>query len=173
MAQRVVDNLEVVQVHEQHRELALSPPRANQGMLQAVHEQGTVGQPGQPVVECLILQPLLEGFALGDVVDGTNHPQGLTTLTPYHLCPPVYHPLTPIRAYYPVLKVIGLPTVERSLYLLPQESPLLRMDHLHEPLKGGSELPRSIAVDAEDLLRPPHLIGREVPLPVTQVSHSL
>jgi hypothetical protein len=67
VTQGVVDNLEVVQVHEQHRNLDVSPSGTLQGELQAVEEQGPVRQPGQGVVERLVGQLFLELPPLGDL----------------------------------------------------------------------------------------------------------
>src|SRR5215212_1014386 len=70
MPKAVVYNLEVVQVYEQHRNLAASPVGTNYGVLEAVHEQRSIRQPGKQIVERLMLQLLLEDFALGDVPKG-------------------------------------------------------------------------------------------------------
>ena len=47
----VVDRLETVQVEEQHREIALAPAGAFDGLLHAVFEQNAVGQLGERVVQ--------------------------------------------------------------------------------------------------------------------------
>lgn len=73
MAEAVVDHLEVVDVQEQHRvpyparRVAPLAPRGVEGMRQAIVEQGTVGEPGQRVVERLMGEFLLEPLALADV----------------------------------------------------------------------------------------------------------
>jgi hypothetical protein len=67
MPKAVIYNLEVVQVHEQNRDLAGSPVGTSQGAFEAIYEQRPVRQPGDQIVECLMLQLLLEGFAFGDV----------------------------------------------------------------------------------------------------------
>src|SRR5215218_2713184 len=72
MPKTVVYNLEVVQVHEQHRDLAASPVDTDEGVFEAIHEQRAVRQPGKQIVERLIAELLYEGFAFGDV-PGVDH----------------------------------------------------------------------------------------------------
>ena len=67
MAQRIVDRLEVVEVHEQDRHRQVVARQALQRVLDAVAEQRAVGEPGDRVVEGLVRELLLEGFALRDV----------------------------------------------------------------------------------------------------------
>ena len=72
VAQAVVDELEVVEVQEQHGQRRQRPRRPGQGVLEAVPEQGPVGQPAQGVVEGLVLQLLLQALALGHVAQGEH-----------------------------------------------------------------------------------------------------
>ncbi len=67
MPEGVVDSLETVEVEVQHRER--SPPAGGllQRVLHAVGEQCPVRQIGEWVVEGLVRELLLEGFAFGDV----------------------------------------------------------------------------------------------------------
>src|SRR5918997_2310090 len=74
MAKAVVHEFEVVQVHEEHGDGGLAPPRASEGVLEAVHKQGSVGQLGQGVVERLVPQLLFELFAFGNVSGGDHDP---------------------------------------------------------------------------------------------------
>ena len=67
VAERVVDRLEVVQVHEQDRHGLAVATLALEGVLDAVLEQGPVGEAGDRVVERLVRELLLERLALGDV----------------------------------------------------------------------------------------------------------
>src|SRR5918994_5122641 len=70
VAQRVVYYLELVQVREEYRHLpAPLAPRAIKGFLEAIHEELAVRKIGQVVVEGPMLEPLLQGLALGKVVD--------------------------------------------------------------------------------------------------------
>src|SRR5918998_5288737 len=124
-------------------------------------------------MEGLVLQLLLEGFALRDVVDGSDHLQGLALVIADDLGPAVDHPYLSIRPDYPVLEVVGLVLAERAVDLLPEQLPVIGVDHLREPLEAWNELPRLEAVDAEDLVRPPHLAGPCLPLPVAEVGHAL
>jgi hypothetical protein len=70
VAEAVVDVLEVVQVDEQHGQVAR--PGAGQGVLDPLGEQGAVGQAGQPVVERLVDELGLELLAVRDVA-GVQH----------------------------------------------------------------------------------------------------
>jgi hypothetical protein len=84
VAQGVVYNLEVVEVHEQNSDLTLPPLGARERVLEAVHEQGPVRQAGQGVVEGLVLEALLERLALGDVA----HRCDVHGKPPVGECPP-------------------------------------------------------------------------------------
>jgi hypothetical protein len=74
VAEAVVDLLELVEVEEQQRaavlRLAAGTP---QRLLDAVNEQRPVGQPGEGVVQRLVLQPLLLDVAVGRVRQGAGH----------------------------------------------------------------------------------------------------
>src|SRR5215218_2585139 len=72
MPKTVVYNLEVVQIREQHHDLAASPVGTDEGVFEAIHEQRAVRQPGKQIVERLMLQLLLEGFAFSDVPKGDH-----------------------------------------------------------------------------------------------------
>lgn len=64
VAEAVVDHLEVVQVDEQHRERDSQPSQAPQSLLDPVEQERPVGQAGEPVVQCLVLEGGLEVAAL-------------------------------------------------------------------------------------------------------------
>jgi hypothetical protein len=65
VAEAVVDVLEVVEVDEQHRDVGGADGR--QRLLDPLGEQRAVGQAGQPVVERLVDELVLELLALGHV----------------------------------------------------------------------------------------------------------
>ena len=67
VAERVVDRLEVVQVHEQHRGVLVLARLPVQCVLDTVAEQSAVGESGHGVVEGLVGELLLELLALADV----------------------------------------------------------------------------------------------------------
>ena len=67
VAERVVDDLEVVEVDEHHRDRARVALREHR-LLQAVVEQVAVGQPGERVVVRLALELLLVALALDRVL---------------------------------------------------------------------------------------------------------
>ncbi len=70
VSQRVVDVFEAVEVEQQHAEHLLVAARRQQGLPQTVAEQAPVGQPGQCVVQGLVLERVGVGLALGDVAEG-------------------------------------------------------------------------------------------------------
>ena len=65
MAQGVVYDLELVQVHEQHGNPVPLPPGALQGVPEAVHNELAVGEVGQGIVESLVYEAFLGLPALG------------------------------------------------------------------------------------------------------------
>ena len=67
VSERVVDRLEVVEVHEQDRHRQVGARQALQRVLDAVAEERAVREPGDRVVEGLVRQLLLERLALRDV----------------------------------------------------------------------------------------------------------
>ena len=74
VAEGVVDRLEPVQVEVAHAHLAV---RLGQRGVQALEEQGAVGQPGERVVLGLVAQPVLQPMPLGGVLDHADRePRG-------------------------------------------------------------------------------------------------
>jgi hypothetical protein len=73
VAERVVDVLEVVEVDEEHRDLALGALRVGDGMREAVLQQRAVRQPREVVVVGQVLDPLLDHLAVGDVARVEHH----------------------------------------------------------------------------------------------------
>ena len=67
VSQRVVDELEMVDVHEHHGQQALLPVGVAEGLGQPVAEEKTVGQAGERVVVRLVPDALFRAPALGDV----------------------------------------------------------------------------------------------------------
>ena len=77
LAQRVVEDLEAIQIEEEDRQVGAGALRAGQGVGQAIHEEGTVGQPGQGIAEGLadeLVQPARELVdLLRLLLDGGEH----------------------------------------------------------------------------------------------------
>ena len=76
MAEGVVDLLEAVEIHHQDRAAILGPASGAKGLIDPVAKQGAVGEPGERVVQRLVLVELslgherrLGGLLLGDVLD--------------------------------------------------------------------------------------------------------
>ena len=74
VAEAVVDRLEVVEIDEDHRELAVVAPAARERQRQAILEQRPVGEAGEVVVERLVAELLLERDAIGDVAEVEQDP---------------------------------------------------------------------------------------------------
>ena len=71
VAQRIVDDLEAVDVDQQHIDAVIGVG-TRQGAGQAVEEQGAVGQARHPVVDGIGQQPLLAALGDGDVGEGAD-----------------------------------------------------------------------------------------------------
>ncbi len=75
VAEVVVGRLEVVDVEEQHRRRRAGLPAGDVGLGQPLHEEGTVRQAGERVVEGLVAQPVLQLLAplhgAQEAVEGT------------------------------------------------------------------------------------------------------
>jgi hypothetical protein len=67
MAQGVVDELEPIEVQEQHRDQTVVTVETVQGVAEAVHEDGAVGDARERIGVCLALQVELGLAAIGDV----------------------------------------------------------------------------------------------------------
>jgi len=71
VTERVVDLVEAVQVEQQEAHPAAGPPRGANRLLQAVEQQGAVGQTGERVTQGVMDKGGLSLFACGDV---QSHP---------------------------------------------------------------------------------------------------
>jgi hypothetical protein len=67
VAEAVVDDLEVVEVEEQHRDVLIVLAGGGKRALQPLLEQRAIGEAGERVVEGLVAQLVLERLALPDV----------------------------------------------------------------------------------------------------------
>ena len=83
MTKGVVYDLEAIEIHEQHGYPFVPPPGAPQGLPEAVHEELAVREVGQGIVECLVMQALLQGLALGKVVEDPLPVKGFARFVPY------------------------------------------------------------------------------------------
>src|SRR5262249_20917581 len=63
VAKTAVDQLEIVKIQEEHRDRLGLAAAALEGATKVVHEGGTIGQPGERIVECFVAQPVLEQCA--------------------------------------------------------------------------------------------------------------
>ena len=67
VSERVVHRLEPVEVDEQHRGAQPVPPRAREGLAQAVDDERPVREAGERVVQGAIFERLFGGAPIGDV----------------------------------------------------------------------------------------------------------
>jgi len=77
VTQAVVDDLEAVEVQEEHRHRLGAPPQARQRELDVVHQQRPVGKAGQGIGQGRLDRLLLEALALADVLDVRDEVQRL------------------------------------------------------------------------------------------------
>ena len=146
MAERVVDRLEVVEVHEEHRDRPAVAELAIECVLHPVGEQDAVREAGQRVVQRAALELLLELLALGDVA-GVQH-------DPLHVR--IVHQVRADR-----LDVPDLAALEDDAKLVDAGQPLVLAHrgeerHGRSPVLGGDqvgephafELVRIVAEDA-------------------------
>jgi hypothetical protein len=145
MAEGVVDELEVVEVHEQHRHGRFRPGEL---VLERLPQQAAVGQAGEAVVGGVVGQRLLEEAPFGHVLDGADEPAG--AVGRQHGRHPDRHPAGgPVGALDLDLVDFGLRPLEDSLEGGDDPGPV-----------GGSQRVEPAAaveaggVDAEDLDAP-------------------
>ena len=73
VAEGVVDELEVVEIHEQHRSAAVDALGPFEPVVQALAQQGSVGQAGERIVQGLVTDVLLGALALDRVGQHVGH----------------------------------------------------------------------------------------------------
>ena len=151
VAEAVVDVLEAVDVEEEDREHgALAAPGAGDGEREAVHEQRSIRQPGQRVVEGLLGELLLEALAVGDVGLRAGQADGLA----------VAGPDADAAAEHPAVAAV---LVEHAVFVLEVRG-------LSQDVGGeiGFQLLEVLGMDA---LHP--LLGRLTDLVVREADHGL
>ncbi|HET8977689.1 MAG TPA: hypothetical protein VFN87_05985 [Solirubrobacteraceae bacterium] len=177
MTERVVDLLETVEVHERHGQLGAAALGVADRLGDALAEQHPVGQPGERIVQRLVLvelgladELLLGALALGDVLDHRHRGHGASSGAPLHhrahqrphratgarraprlqlegLAPPAHH----LRQQ--LLDDLGVVTGEMLGEAQPLQLPSLHAQHL---LKRGVGLDRHPQrVEAQDPNRRP------------------
>src|SRR5215207_9819331 len=87
-----------------------------------------------------LLERLLRLLALGDVVDGADHPRWLPLLVEDNLGLAVDYTLLAVRTYYAVFEVVRFATVKGFVYLIPDQRSVIRVCQLHQLVEGGHEL---------------------------------
>ena len=72
MPQRIIDELEAVQIHEQDRKTGVRGPRSANGCLHTLRQEQSVGQPRQGVAVGQFVNSLLCCVLLGQITHETN-----------------------------------------------------------------------------------------------------
>ena len=98
MAERLVHELEAVEIDHARRDQPLGPARAADRRAQAVQQERTVGQAGEAVVQRLVAQRVLGPPLLGDVVEREHRAAQLAVLPDDRLAPGPPVTQLPIRA---------------------------------------------------------------------------
>ena len=80
VAERVVDELEPVEVEEQDRDVRVRPGRAPQRPVERLEQERPVGETGERVVRGVVGQPVLELLAVGDVEHHAVEPERLAVV---------------------------------------------------------------------------------------------
>ena len=75
VAEAVVDRLEVIQVHEDHRYALVRSRRTSERLLEPIAEQATVGKSGEWIEVRLLRQQGLESLAGDRTTDGAAEPR--------------------------------------------------------------------------------------------------
>ena len=73
--QAVIDELEIVQIHEKNRHVVAVPLRHEQRLVNTVDEDVTVGEEGEAVMAGLVLKLFFIAFTLGNILKGFNYGQ--------------------------------------------------------------------------------------------------
>ncbi len=156
MAEAVVDDLEAVDVDEHDRQPAAAAARAGERVLEAVVEQGAVGQPGQRVVQRLMRECVGGCLLDADVLDLGDEVQR-------HAVLPAHEPRRhrgPHRVPVGVqVALLGVPAVVAAVeHALEQRAALaqvlrrgdLRPGHAFQLLAGAPEHVAERGVDARE-----------------------
>ena len=106
VAEAVIDQFEAIDVEEQHRAAgARVPDGALQVLLDAIHEQAAIGEPGEGIVQRVVLEAQLSQPAVSDVGDRARHP-GRRAVGPAHRQATGDHPPpAPVGVAHPVLQM--------------------------------------------------------------------
>ena len=142
VAERVVDLLEAVEVHQQHGNAARPSRSAADRLADAIAEQGAVGQTGQGVVQRLVavelglpaqrglgaVAVLLGQHLVGDVEQDAVEPQPLAGLAQDRAAPLGDPAQTAVGVEHAVLDGIGCPDLERPVDLLGHVRAIVGVD---------------------------------------------
>ena len=153
MAHAVVDELEPIEVEQQHGQPAAAASHARKGVVRSILEQSAVRQPRQRVVERLFRQLLLEQLPLRHVEDRPVQPEHLALGTEDALALLVDPPDPTVGADDPVLQDVGLPARHRFPDDLFDGLPVVGMDDRRErPHMAPDEVRRRIPRDRFDVV---------------------
>ena len=152
VAERVVDDLEVVEVEEQDGRARPAALAAGEGALDVVAEQDPVRQAGQRIVERVVAELRLEDLAVGRVDEQALRDGPSADRLLGHRERLVADPhLAAVAGDHPVLRPqgqAGLPVLDVGGDRL---APVVGVDEARPQLRVGHELVRPIAEDPADL----------------------
>ena len=171
--QGVVNPLEPVEVQEQHGQRGPLTLRGRQRLVEPLHEQGPVRQPGQPVVVRQEADLLLGLFALGDVLRRAGEPQRSAVVVEDHLRLLVHEADGAVGHQETRVEAVRALLAHRLAGGARDQLSILRMHALEIRRKVGREALRVDAEDPEGLLRPAHAPGLQLALPVAETRDTL
>ncbi len=172
MAEPVVDGLEAVEVDEEHGEHPVPPVQTAQRLTEPVHEQRSVGQRRQRIVQRQLRQGL-GGLPLGrDVLGGARHAHR-----------PSVDAADPAAALQPADRAVGqqaaVGEVERFERLQAaldrplHHRPVVGVDAGDIALERAGEGVRGEPEDPVQLVGPADRVGGNVPVPDPDLGHRL
>ena len=127
VSERVVHQLEVVEVQVQHADPQVVPPGAGDGALEHLLEEGPVGQARELVVVREECDLLLGGLAFGDVEDHPLDEPGVPLLVVDGERLLQHPPDGPVLVHHPVLVVEGEVVAVRISILVPGALDVVRV----------------------------------------------
>ena len=132
MSERIVDDLEAIEIEEYHRHEPVAPVGFHHGLAQPVLQQHAIGQSGERVVMRQIIQPFLRAAMFGDVLDGTDETRGITVVAALDFGLGAHDAFAAVRADEAVLRGVGPDFIGCSGDVFNESLPVIRMDHVQE-----------------------------------------
>ncbi len=171
VAKRVVDVLELVEIDQQHPDIAVRPARAAQRRLQPLPHQPAIGQPGQRVMIGHVPHALLGFLLLGDVLQHAEGAQDAIAVD-LHLAGLAHQPVVAVRIDEGQLDLEGSRGCAAPSRTSSGSSGGPQGEMRQRQLLIGLDALRE-AIDAVDAVRPAEPLGRDVELPAADLRQPL